>query len=111
MYNFNKLFLLGKIQKIINSAKKEATFLIDFTDSNNNHHCIPIYVAEFIVDKTKEYCTLNDVITIKGSISTNKNNNIINEDKITFLSSSKQLKKLVFDYGLILLLKTITINN
>lgn len=92
MCNFNQLILLGKIQKIINSTKKEATFLIDFTDSNNNHHCIPIYVAGCIVDKMKEYCTLNDVIGIKGSISTDKNNNIIITigDKITFLSSSKQ---------------------
>lgn len=91
MGNFNQLILLGRFQKFVSSTNKEAIFLIDFTDSNNEHHCVPIYITGIIVDKMKEYCKSNDVIGIRGSISTDANDNIIIiADKITFLASAKQ---------------------
>lgn len=91
MGNFNQLIILGRFKEIVSSRKKEAIFLIDFTDATNKHHCIPIHIAGCIIDKIKEYCKTNDVIAIKGSISTDKDNNIIIlGDKITFLSSAKQ---------------------
>lgn len=90
MGNFNQLVLLGRFKEIISSKKKEAIFSIDFTDADNVHHYVPIHIAGYIIDKVKEYCKTNDVIGIRGSITTDKDNNIIIlGDKITFLSSAK----------------------
>lgn len=101
MGNFNQLILLGRFKKIFSFAKNETVLLIDFNVSDNNHHCIPIYVTGCIIDKINEYCKPNDVICIKGSISTDKDNNIIViGEKIRFLSSDKQLKKARINCGL-----------
>lgn len=60
-----------------------------FKNSNGEYESDIINIDLFndIAEKTSEYCKKNDVVGIKGRLSTNGNKISVIADKVTFLSS------------------------
>ena len=50
---------------------------------------IPVMLSDSIMNKTKQYCDINDIVGVKGWLKNRDGKLIVMADKLTFLTSSK----------------------
>ena len=88
----NQMVLVGKVKEI--KKQKEKTIIkLGVTRSYKNSEgiyetdIISINVNNNIADNFNKYCTIGDVIGIKGHIETKNNRMVLIADRLTFLSS------------------------
>lgn len=90
----NMFILVGKIADI-----KENGIVISVVKSYKNDEGIYesdlIYteLEKVLMDKMKEYCKVGDTVGVKGIISSENTNPILKVEKLTFLSSNKEILK------------------
>lgn len=101
----NQLFLVGRLTKDIEIEKidddKEMAILDlaiprNFKNTNGEYDTdfVQIYAFNGIVSSAYEYCHVGDLIGIKGRIESGNDKTIrLVAEKLTFLSSSKNLNK------------------
>lgn len=50
---------------------------------------IPVMLSDSIMNRTKQYCNINDIVGVKGWLKNRDGKLIVRADKLTFLSSLK----------------------
>ena len=50
---------------------------------------IPVMLSDSIMNKTKQYCDINDIVGVKGWLRNRDEKLIVMADKLTFLASTK----------------------
>lgn len=50
---------------------------------------IPVMLSDSIMNKTKQYCDINDIVGVKGWLKNRDGKLIVMADKLTFLASTK----------------------
>ena len=50
---------------------------------------IPVMLSDSIMNKTKQYCDINDIVGVKGWLKNRDGKLIVMAEKLTFLASSK----------------------
>jgi hypothetical protein len=87
----NQLVLVGRIKKVEDNT---ITLSIPRNYKNNEGiyetDLIPIILPESILEKSKEYCKIDDVVGVKGRLETKEGNIIVIAEKMTFLSSNQR---------------------
>ena len=84
----NQVIMVGRIKSI-----EETSMVVSIPRSYKNENGeydsddIPVDISENIMNNVKEYCSVGDIVGVKGSLRTVHNHVIINGEKITFLSS------------------------
>ena len=81
----NQVVLVGRLEKL---KEKENCFLL-FLKINENE-ILKINVNKAIGENIKNYCSVSDVIGVKGKINVLDNKMGITAEKITLLSSKKE---------------------
>lgn len=82
----NQIVLVGRLKYI---GLDFIELAVNKKDNPEEYDIIPVTLSENIVDNVKNYCTLEDVVGIKGNISNKDGRLIIVANKVTFLSSRK----------------------
>ena len=94
----NQIVLVGRVVEEINTTENQATIVISVSRSFKNGEGlyesdnIPIVLYNGIAQNAAEYCTKGTLIGIKGRIQMIDNNITIIAEKITFLSSKKEVE-------------------
>jgi len=84
----NQVIILGKIKSI-----EESSMVITVSRSYKDEHGeygsddLPVDLSENMMHNVKEYCSVGDFVSVKGSLRNVHNHVIINGEKLTFLAS------------------------
>lgn len=61
----------------------------DDVKSGEEEMYIPVMLSNSIMNKTKQYCNINDIVGVKGWLKNRDEKLIVMAEKLTFLASSK----------------------
>lgn len=61
----------------------------DDVKSGEEEMYIPVMLSDSIMNKTKQYCNINDIVGVKGWLKNRDEKLIVMADKLTFLASTK----------------------
>lgn len=61
----------------------------DDVKSGEEEMYIPVMLSDSIMNKTKQYCNINDIVGVKGWLKNRDGKLIVMADKLTFLASTK----------------------
>lgn len=87
----NQVVLIGRIKEM-----HEGKIIISIPrnykneDGEYDNDLITVFVRGQLNDTVQNYCSIEDIVGVKGKVSTEKDNIIIEAEKITFLSTSKK---------------------
>jgi len=87
----NQVVLIGRIKEM-----HEGKIIISIPrnykneDGEYDNDLITVFVRGQLNDTVQDYCSIEDIVGVKGKVSTEKDNIIIEAEKITFLSTSKK---------------------
>lgn len=90
----NQVCLVGRI-KSINYNDKEGIIFLEVTRITKNDSgeyetdIFEIRTSNNIIKNVDDYCTIGDLMGVRGCLKTDKNKTYISGDKVTFLSSKK----------------------
>lgn len=61
----------------------------DDVKSGEEEIYIPVMLSDSIMNRTKQYCNINDIVGVKGWLKNRDGKLIVMAEKLTFLASSK----------------------
>lgn len=61
----------------------------DDVKSGEEEMYIPVMLSDSIMNRTKQYCNINDIVGVKGWLKNRDGKLIVMAEKLTFLASSK----------------------
>ena len=82
----NQAVLVGRIKYISPDFMDVAVFN---SSDKEKYDLITVSIPENISKHANEYCTLNDLVGIKGKLANKDGKLVVVADKMTFLSSTK----------------------
>ncbi len=87
----NQVVLIGRIKEM-HEGKIIISIPRNYKNENGEYDndLITVFVRGQLNDTVQDYCSIKDIIGVKGKVSTEKDNIIIEAEKITFLSASKK---------------------
>ena len=87
----NQVVLIGRIKEM-----HEGKIIISIPrnykneDGEYDNDLITVFVRGQLNDTVQDYCSIEGIVGVKGKVSTEKDNIIIEAEKITFLDTSKK---------------------
>lgn len=87
----NQVVLVGRIKEM-----HEGKIIISIPrnykneDGEYDNDLITVFVRGQLNNTVQDYCSIEDIVGVKGKVSAEKDNIIIKAEKITFLSASKK---------------------
>ena len=90
----NGVTVVGRINYIyvednILEIKCIKTLYKDNVENGQEEVYIPVMLSDSIMNKTKQYCNINDIVGVKGWLKNRDGKLIVMAEKLTFLASSK----------------------
>ena len=90
----NGVTVVGRINYIyvednILEIKCIKTLYKDNVENGEEEIYIPVMLSDSIMERTKQYCNINDIVGVKGWLKNRDGKLIVRADKLTFLSSLK----------------------
>ena len=61
----------------------------DNVENGEEEIYIPVMLSDSIMERTKQYCDINDIVGVKGWLKNRDGKLIVMADKLTFLASTK----------------------
>lgn len=61
----------------------------DNVENGEEEIYIPVMLSNSIMERTKQYCDINDIVGVKGWLKNRDGKLIVMADKLTFLASTK----------------------
>ena len=61
----------------------------DNVENGEEEIYIPVMLSDSIMERTKQYCNINDIVGVKGWLKNRDGKLIVMADKLTFLASTK----------------------
>ena len=61
----------------------------DNVENGEEEIYIPVMLSDSIMERTKQYCNINDIVGVKGWLRNRDGKLIVMADKLTFLASTK----------------------
>ena len=87
----NQVVLVGRIKEM-----HEGKIIISIPrnykneDGEYDNDLITVFVRGQLNDTVQDYCSIEDIVGVKGRVTTEKGDTIIIAEKVTFLSSTKR---------------------
>lgn len=87
----NQVILVGRIKEK-HEGKINVAIPRDYKNENGEYDTdlVTVLVKGKLNDSVQDYCSIGDLVGIRGKVSTEKDNLIIKAEKVTFLSTSKK---------------------
>ena len=90
----NGVTVVGRINYIyvednILEIKCIKTLYKDNVENGQEEVYIPVMLSDSIMNRTKQYCNINDIVGIKGWLKNRDGKLIVMAEKLTFLASTK----------------------
>ena len=90
----NAVTVVGRINYIyiednILEIKCIKTLYKDNIENGEEEIYIPVMLSDSIMERTKQYCNINDIVGVKGWLKNRDGKLIVMADKLTFLASTK----------------------
>ena len=90
----NGVTVVGRINYIyvednILEIKCIKTLYKDNVENGQEEVYIPVMLSDSIMNRTKQYCNINDIVGVKGWLKNRDGKLIVMADKLTFLASTK----------------------
>ena len=87
----NQVVLVGRIKEM-----HEGEIIISIPrnyknkDGKYDNDLITVFIRGQLNDTVQDYCSIEDIIAVKGRVTVEKGNTIIVAEKVTFLSNTKR---------------------
>ena len=92
----NYVIIVGRIDEIIEVSKGQINLVINVSykvdDKTITNRKARVNVSNTIAENVMKYCKPKDVVSVKGYIDMEKDNNIILAEQVSFMSSTPPIK-------------------
>ncbi len=92
----NYVIIVGRIDEIIEVSKGQINLVINVSykvdDKTITNRKARVNVSNTIAENVVKYCKPKDVVSVKGYIDMEKDNNIILAEQVSFMSSTPPIK-------------------
>lgn len=92
----NYVIIVGRIDEIIEVSKSQIDMVINVShkvdDKTGINRKAKVNVYNTIAENVVKYCKSKDVVSVKGYIDMEKDNNIIVAEQVSFMSSTPPIK-------------------